>query len=839
MLGAELPDMYYTRRLETPRLVPRPSNGVPLHVSILCGNTTGRAANKALIPITHLTCSTTTKRDPNEFPCGHNMSYARDSATGAQEVPPPTSTITGEHEAGSIFHYHNATEPSSTAVFQCFPPGRQVLTPRSRHRLISPMQVEQDQMVDRLADMGEENSKYATVTQDVQHTHIAVTQKNCIEVENRALEMMHHENKLPTTIFSPVGEPSAETVSLENPPFPSWSHAERNIWNIPHEKKITQEVRESYTLSMPPETTTSIETRIPIPLREIIRPSPGLNVSERPKHEAGCSRVSGLERAEALPIIPINLESITAVPSPITTGLTDPKESAWLKKFGFKNLGSASLNTARCESTITELKNPPASQAHTKAFEGKQTVIEALSGEEPAVESKNVMHGQHQRMQSMHGTSVISRVLPPATPFRQVSPNQKKDTRRDVINTDQSPGQLGKPDGLEDKNNTQHRDQNLKSETAQRNPMFAIASIAENAGSEFESGYSCHLKLVNDNNSEKKRGIIGTDYSERGIEGLNKITEGDPKGLSIAYEANVDLIVVIEKMSLGSAGAESTNTGKDGSQSRSIRRPVPQLAKPQIGITSSSILSTPSPEEQVPTRLPSHSIGQVNMPTTKGTGPAKHDKGTQAAPATNKLPSCFVKPKQRDTQTNATPRSSSTRGMTTLSGRSITQHSTLEGERRLRLLTSRGRTMQARIIGLGEYIDAERQGLQDCPANTTGIDGAGETFLVVNRRKVEEIRMRAELLGERGQINRVEEGVANTHSNRQSMRGGTTEVEKAVTLRKSESEEDDVREYTKESEDMEGCTGEDIAWDEGTWVPKYMASGGDNAEGSESSSEDG
>ncbi|KAF8433979.1 hypothetical protein BGX38DRAFT_1221482 [Terfezia claveryi] len=635
------------------------------------------------------------------------MSYAQDSATGAQEGP-PTSTITGEREAGNVFHYHNATEPRSTAVPPCFPPGRQVLTPRSRHRLLSPMELELDQMVDRLAYIGEENSKYTTVIQGVQHNHISVTQKNCIELQTRALEMMHHEDKLPTTIFPPVEVPSAETVSLQSPPFPSWPNAERKILNIPR-KKITQEVREAYPLSMPPEATTSIETRIPMPPRAIIRPAPGLDV--------------------ALPIIPINLESITAVPCPIATGPTAPKESAWLRKFGFKNLGSAGLDTARSESTITEMK-PPSSQADTKACKGKQTDGGALSGEEPAVQSKNVMHGQHQRMQSMHGTSVIARVLPPVTPFRQVSPNQKKDTRFDVINAHQSPGQLGKPDGLKAKNNTQHRDQIPKSETAQKNPMLAIASIVENSGSEFGSVYSCHLKLVNDNNSEEKRETIGTDCSERGKDGLNTITEGGSKGQSMAYEANVDLAVVIQKMSLGSAGDESANTGKDGSQSRSIRRPVLQLAKPQIGITSSSILSTPSLKAQASTRPPSHSIAQFNMATTKGTGPVKHDKGTQPGPATKKLPSCFVKPKQRDTRANEAPQPSPTRDITSLSGRSTIQHSTLEGERRLRLLTSRGRTMVPRKIDLGEY-DAERHGLQDCLANTTGTDGAGDTFLAV------------------------------------------------------------------------------------------------------------
>jgi len=78
--------------------------------------------------------------------------------------------------------------------------------------------------------------------------------------------------------------------------------------------------------------------------------------------------------------------------------------------------------------------------------------------------------------------------------------------------------------------------------------------------------------------------------------------------------------------------------------------------------------------------------------------------------------------------------------------------------------------------------------------------------------------MRAELLGEKEQVNQVEGCSANVTSAGQSM---TTHLEKVVTLRKFESVEDDVSDHTKEFEDMEGYVGEGIE-DEQIWIRTYV-----------------
>jgi len=287
---------------------------------------------------------------------------------------PPTITITVSHQARNILHDHNATEMQSTEVPPLqSSPDRKALVPRSRYQLKPSMETNLDLMGDRLATMDEENSKHETAMEGVQHTHISVTQQNKIVVQTRALEMILHWDKPPTTIFS-SGELPAD--SSQNPPFLGWSNTGRKICNIPR-KKNTQEVREAYPLPMPPEATTPIETLIPIPPQVMITlQGLGLNESEQLEYDGGCSQISGLELAEgtgpgtvdsqmedvgALPRILIGLESYMAVPSPSAAGpkpTTAPMESAWLKKFGFKNLGSAGLATARCGSMITESKLP-------------------------------------------------------------------------------------------------------------------------------------------------------------------------------------------------------------------------------------------------------------------------------------------------------------------------------------------------------------------------------------------------------------------------------------------------------------------------------------------------
>jgi len=353
---------------------------------------------------------------------------------------------------------------------------------------------------------------------------------------------------------------------------------------------------------------------------------------------------------------------------------------------------------------------------------------EAQSREESAVQkwkSQNVMHGQQQRMQSILGTSVIAKVLPPPAPLGDVSPNhQKKYIRGGVINKGQSPGQLGKLDRLEVKNSTQYRDQNLKSEVAQKKPILAVAPIAGKTKSEFGHGYTCDWKPVNDDKSEEEREMTGTDCTEKGTDGMNTITGGGAKAASIAHEANVELASMLENMSLASAQFENANNGgRDGAQPSSVGKPILQLVK--IGIETPSISSMSPLKAQSPTIPPSPSIAYISI--IKGIEQVKEDKRTQAEPAPlppKILPSCFVKPKPRKTRGKATPRRS-------WAGETPSLVSTQEGERRLKLLTSRGRAIGAGWVGGEGYVGADIGGRQDCGANTARAGGGGDTFPVM------------------------------------------------------------------------------------------------------------